>query len=218
MTLPRSSPPAKRSDAQRNRDRIFTAAREAFAGRDANPSMAEVSRRAGVGMATLYRNFPTRLELLEALYATEADVAFTAAADNGECASPGDALRGWLVEFFTFAASKKHVAAELLTHVEEDSPIFDNTKTRVIAAGTPLFNAARRAHEIRDDLTLDQMLKMLVSIAAIDGDAEYLKPILTTVLDGLTPALPPLAAVPCDGDDEIVRAPADRYRDPDAAG
>jgi len=183
MTLPRSSPPAKRSDAQRNRDRILTAAREAFAGRDANPSMAEVSRRAGVGMATLYRNFPTRLELLDALY------------DNGECASPGDALRGWLVEFFTFAASKKHVAAELLTHVDEDSPIFDDTKTRVIAAGTPLFNAARRAHQIRDDLTLDQMLKMLVSIAAIDGDAEHLKPILTTVLDGLAP-LPPLAAVP----------------------
>lgn len=188
MTLPRSSTTAKRSDARRNRDRILTAAREAFAGGDANPSMAEISRRAGVGMATLYRNFPTRLDLLEALYATEADVAFTAATDQAGTASPGDILRGWLVEFFAFAASKKHVAAELLTHVDEDSPIFDNTKTRVIAAGTPLFTAAQRAHEIREDLTLDQVLKMLVSIAAIDGNAEYQKPILKTVLDGLAAA------------------------------
>lgn len=188
MTIPQSSTKAKRSDAQRNRDRILTAAREAFAGQDANPSMAEISRRAGVGMATLYRNFPTRLELLEALYATEADIAFTAAAHNAQCASPGDALRVWLVEFFTFAASKKHVATELLTHVKADSPIFNDTKTRVIAAGTPLFTAAQRAHEIREDLTLDQVLKMLVSIAAIDGNAEYQKPILNTVLDGLAPA------------------------------
>jgi len=179
--------PSKRSDAQRNRDRILRAAREAFGDRDANPSMAEDSRRAGVGMATLYRNFPTRLQLLETLYATEADLVLTAAADPAEDVSPGDALRAWLGEFFAFAASKKHVAAELLTHMDEDSPIFDNTKTRVIAAGTPLFDSAQRAHEVRGDLDLEQVLKMLVSIAAIDGDTDYQEPILRTVLDGLIP-------------------------------
>lgn len=94
------------------------------------PSMAEISRRAGVGMATLYRNFPTRLELLEALYAAEADAAFTVR-DPDSGATPGEALRAWLYEFYAFAAGKKHVAAELLTHRTSDSPIFDTTKTRV---------------------------------------------------------------------------------------
>lgn len=175
----------RRTDAKRNRDRIISAAKAAFAAPGANPSLAEISRRAGVGMATLYRNFPTRLDLLEALYAAEADAAFSAPDLNSET-DPAERLRAWLREFFIFAASKRHVAAELLTHVNGDSPIFDDTKTRVIAAGRPLFDAAQRSHRIRADLTLAQVLEMLVSIAAIDGDPTYREPLLLTVLDGLT--------------------------------
>src|SRR5207302_9203133 len=63
--------PARRADAERNRDKILAAARTAFADPDAEVSMAEISRRADVGMATLYRNFPGRQELLEALYTDE---------------------------------------------------------------------------------------------------------------------------------------------------
>ncbi len=184
MTTTSPASPLRRSDARRNRDRILNAARAAFAESDTPPSMAEICRSAGVGMATLYRNFPTRLELLEALYAAEADVAFTTLGpDSG--ATPAEALRAWLREFFAFAASKKHVAAELLAHRDRHSQIFDDTKTRVIAAGRPLFDAARRAHVIRDDLTLEQVLELLVSIAAIDGSPAYQEPILLTVLDGL---------------------------------
>ncbi|MCU1388649.1 MAG: transcriptional regulator, TetR family, partial [Ilumatobacteraceae bacterium] len=71
-----------RSDAERNRAKILTAARTAFAEPDVEPSMAEISRRAGVGMATLYRNFAGRRELLEALYIDEVD-ALCAAASAG---------------------------------------------------------------------------------------------------------------------------------------
>lgn len=137
-------------------------------------------------MATLYRNFPSRRELLEAVYATEADAAFAAQRLPPDT-SPGDELRVWLRQFFTFAASKRHVAAELLTHVDRDSPVFDSTRRRVIAAGRPLFDAAQRAEQVRDDLTIEQVLEMLVSIATIDGDAPYREPILQTVLDGLVP-------------------------------
>ena len=70
--------PARRADAERNRDKILAAARTAFADPDAEVSMAEISRRAGVGMATLYRNFPGRQELLEALYTNEVDAVCTA--------------------------------------------------------------------------------------------------------------------------------------------
>ena len=177
---------AKRSDARRNRERILDAARSALADPAAEVSMAEISRRAGVGMATLYRNFPSRRELLEALYAAEADAAFEVKKET-EGSSPGEELRAWLRQFFTFAAGKRHVATELLTHVSSGSPVFSDTRTRVLAAGRPLFDAARSAHQVRDDLTLDQVLQMLVSIATIDGDARYQEPILRTVLDGLAP-------------------------------
>jgi AcrR family transcriptional regulator len=73
VSLDRSPSPPRRADAERNRDKILAAARAAFAEPDAQPSMAEISRRAGVGMATLYRNFPGRRELLEALYTDEVD-------------------------------------------------------------------------------------------------------------------------------------------------
>ncbi len=175
----------KRSDAQRNRDNILTVAREAFADSDYALSLAEISRRAGVGMATLYRNFPSRLDLLETLYANEADVAFTPP-ELSLHDDPGTALRAWLRQFYAFAAGKKQIAVELLTHVKRDSPIFDDTKTRVIAAGRPLFDAAQSARHIREDVTLEQVLTMLVSLSAIEGDDDYRQPILETVLDGLT--------------------------------
>ena len=79
MPQPSSSAPAKRADAERNRDKILAAARTAFADPGADISMAEVSRRAGVGMATLYRNFPGRRELLEALYIDEVNAICKAA-------------------------------------------------------------------------------------------------------------------------------------------
>ena len=72
--------PARRADAERNRAKILATARAAFADADAQVSLAEISRRAGVGMATLYRNFPGRHELLEALYADDVDEVCRAAA------------------------------------------------------------------------------------------------------------------------------------------
>jgi len=88
---PTPHPPARRVDAERNRERILTAARAAFADPGADVSMAEVSRRAGVGSATLYRNFANRRELLEALYVDEID-AVCRAAEAVEADTPGAAL------------------------------------------------------------------------------------------------------------------------------
>ena len=93
MTTGRTSFPNRRAAAERNRDRILAAARDAFADPGAEISMAEIARRAGVGMATLYRNFPGRQELLEALYADEVDTICGAArAEEGQ--APGDAPKG----------------------------------------------------------------------------------------------------------------------------
>ena len=178
--------PARRADAERNRDKILAAARTAFADPDAEVSMAEISRRAGVGMATLYRNFPGRQELLEALYTDEVDAVCTAAKTTGG-ETPGAALAAWLHRFFAFTTSKRHIAAELLKETDRSNPLFKNNRTRVIAAGRPLLAAAQHTGEVRDDLTLEQVLDMIVAIATIHGDTGYTGPILQAALDGLRP-------------------------------
>jgi AcrR family transcriptional regulator len=178
--------PARRADAERNRDKILAAARTAFAEPDAEVSMAEISRRAGVGMATLYRNFPGRQELLEALYTDEVDAVCKAAETIGG-ETPGAALAAWLHRFSAFTTSKRHIAAELLKQTDRSNPLFKNNRTRVITAGRPLLTAAQHAGEVRDDLALEQILDMIVAIATIHGDSGYTGPILQAALDGLRP-------------------------------
>ena len=146
--------------------------------------MAEISRRAGVGMATLYRNFPGRRELLEALYIDEVNVVCEAT-DTVEGDTPGARLDAWLRRFFAFFNSKHHVA-ELLTHSNDDAaPFLHTNRDRVLAVARPLLLAAQQTHEIREDLTLEQILEMIIAIATINSDPDYVEPILHTALDGL---------------------------------
>jgi AcrR family transcriptional regulator len=186
--MPASQPRSttKRADAERNRGKILMVARAAFAEPEAEVSMAEISRRAGVGMATLYRNFTGRRELLEALYTEEVDAICKAAEAPGG-RTPGAGLVSWLRQIFAFFASKRHIASELLKHTDGSDPVFGGGRARVIAAGEPLLAAAQHACEIRDDLAIEQVLDLIHAIATIDGDASYVEPILQTALDGLRP-------------------------------
>jgi AcrR family transcriptional regulator len=176
----------RRADAERNRDKILAAAHAAFADPDAEVSMAEISRRAGVGMATLYRNFPGRRELLEALYA-ERIGALCEAAETVSGETSGEVLVTWLHQFFAFVTSKRALAAELLDRSDGAIPLMGEGRSRVLAAGRPLLEAAQRSGEVRNDLSLEQITDMVVAIARIHGDLRYLEPILQAALDGLRP-------------------------------
>lgn len=178
------SPPKRRADAERNRVKILAAARAAFAQAGADVSMAEVSRRADVGMATLYRNFPGRRELLEALYVEEVD-AICEAAHTIRAPTAGATLEAWLRRFVEFFASKHDIANELLKQTDRHDPVFDNSRARVTTAGQALLDAAQASGEIRRDLTLEQLLDMVIALSAIRGDAAYLEPILRAALDGI---------------------------------
>lgn len=188
MPRTQTDPPAtRRVDAERNRERILHAARAAFADPDADVSMAEISRRAGVGSATLYRNFANRRELLEALYVDEIDAVCQAAATiTGD--SPVDILMAWLRRFYSYFTSKRFVAAELLEHADRDDPVFGAGLTRVLNASRPLLRAAQQSREVRTDLTLEQVLDMIAAVAKIPGDPKYREPILGAALDALRPA------------------------------
>ncbi len=181
---PAPLPAARRVDAERNRESILDAARAAFADPDADVSMAEISRRAGVGSATLYRNFASRRELLEALYVDEIDAVCQAAATiTGD--SPEVILVAWLRRFYAYYTSKRFVAAALLEHADRDDPVFGAGYARVLDASRPLLRPAQESGEIRADLTLEQILDMVAAIAKIPGDAGYREPILRTALDAL---------------------------------
>jgi AcrR family transcriptional regulator len=182
MTISRA--PARRVDAERNRDKILAAARTAFAETGDAVSMAEISRRAGVGMATLYRNFPGRRDLLEALYTDEVD-AICEAAKRVDAETPDAMFTIWLHRLFAFFTNKHHIAAELLKDSDRSNPVFGRSRARVVAAAEPLFVAAQRAGGVRDDLALDQVLDMVAALATIHGDDRYVEPILQAVIDGL---------------------------------
>lgn len=176
--------PVRRSDAERNREKILTAAHAAFADPRADVSMAEISRRAGVGMATLYRNFANRRELLEAVLTTEVD-AVCSAADPTIGKAPAATFIEWLRYLFTFFASKRHVASELLKHTDSEDPVFGGSRSRVADAGRPLLVAAQQAQEIRDDLDIDQVLDLVHAVASIDAATSHVQPILQAAIDGL---------------------------------
>src|SRR6266702_1791934 len=118
--------PTRRADAERNRDKILAAARTAFADPDAEVSMAEISRRADVGMATLYRNFPGRQELLEALYTDEVN-AVCKAAETIDGETPGAPLVAWLHRFFAFTTRKRHIPSEWLSKRTAATPYSKTT-------------------------------------------------------------------------------------------
>jgi len=148
--------------------------------------MAEIARRAGVGMATLYRNFPGRQELLEGLYVEEVSALCEAAA-SGDAQTPGAAFTAWLRLVLAFVPTKRLIVSELLEHTDASNPILSSNRARVLAVGRPLLDGAQQAHEIRDDLTLEQILAMISAIAKIRGDPGYLEPMFQTMLDGLCP-------------------------------
>jgi AcrR family transcriptional regulator len=186
MASGKPSFPTRRAQAERNREKILDAARAAFADGDSEVSMAEISRRAGVGMATLYRNFPGRRELLEALYIDEID-ALCEAARTIRADTPRAAFVAWLRLVLAFVPNKRAIVSELLEHTDHDDPLLRDNRTRALDAGRPLLTAAQQANEIRDDLTFDQIVQMINAIAKIPADPDYLEPMFQTLLDGLHP-------------------------------
>jgi AcrR family transcriptional regulator len=147
--------------------------------------MAEIARRAGIGSATLYRNFANRRELLEALYIDEID-AVCAAATTIAGDTAGARLIAWLRRFYAYFTSKRVVAAELLEQTDAKDPVFSAGYALVLAAGRPLLDAARASGEVRGDLTLEQILDLIASVAKIPGADSHRKPILEAALGALS--------------------------------
>ncbi len=175
----------QRADARRNYEKVLGAARKAFAERGASTSLEEIARRAGVGIGTLYRHFPNRQALLEAVYVDEvADLCRSA--DEVADLPPWDALVGWLHRFVGYMATKQALAQELLDYVDRDASFFQQCRTAMYTAGEPLLARAQAAKAVRPDTTLAEIIQMVGGIAKIQTtEPGQLQHILGIALDGL---------------------------------
>jgi AcrR family transcriptional regulator len=177
--------PSKRADARRNYDKLVAAAREAFTEKDRSASLEDIARRAGVGIGTLYRHFPTRTDLIEAVYVEEVE-ALCRSADDLRDGPPWDALVGWLHRFIGYVATKHALAEELFAVADRDSEIFKTCRVAFYGAGEPLLQRAQEAGTVRPDVSIDDVVKMVGGIAKIQGaDPATVERILSVALDGL---------------------------------
>lgn len=175
----------KRADARRNYEKVIAAAREAFAERGDATSLEEIARRAGVGIGTLYRNFPNRQALLEAVYVDEVD-SLCRSATELEGLPPWDAFAGWVHRLVGYLATKQALAHELLEYLDRDAPLFAVCRSSLMSAGEPLLERAREAKVVRADASLWDVIQMVGGIAKIAGaDSEQIEHILGIALDGL---------------------------------
>jgi AcrR family transcriptional regulator len=179
------SPRPKRADARRNYEKVVTAAREAFAEGGASTSLEEIARSAQVGIGTLYRHFPNRQALLEAVYVEELQGMCRSAADFADL-PPWDALAGWLHGFVGYMATKQALAQELMDYVDRDAPVFQSCRAALFAAGEPLLKRAQDARVARADTNLHEVIQMIGGIAKIPtSEPGQIDHILDIALDGL---------------------------------
>jgi AcrR family transcriptional regulator len=175
----------KRADARRNYDKLIAAGRDAFTEKDSSASLEDIARRAGVGIGTLYRHFPTRTDLIEAVYVEEVEALCRSADDLGD-APPWDALVVWLHRFIGYVATKHALAEELFAVADRDSEVFQTCRGAFYSAGEPLLRRAQEAGAVRPDVSIDDVVKMVGGIAKIQGtDPATVDRILSVALDGL---------------------------------
>ncbi|WP_329171343.1 TetR/AcrR family transcriptional regulator [Streptomyces sp. NBC_01477] len=189
--MPASRP--LRADAQRNREALLSAARQAFLGGDADAHVEYIARSAGVAVGTLYRHFETREALIEEVYRKEVD---------DLCATPGvlldqhapeEALRRFLLLLVDHAAVGKGMSSVLESIMATDSHVFDDARTRMAGALSLLLEAGSAAGTVRDDVTGSTLLRALGGICGMRATQGWLveaRQITALLFDGLRHAAP----------------------------
>jgi AcrR family transcriptional regulator len=175
----------KRADARRNYDKVVAAAREAFAERGASTSLEEIARRAEVGIGTLYRNFPNRQSLLEAVYAGEVENLCISSAGFAEL-EPWEGFVAWVHSLIGYMATKHALVHELFEYVDRDAPLFQSCRTLLFASGEPLLARAQEAGAVRPDTDIAEIIQIVGGISKIPAlEPEQIEHIIEIALDGL---------------------------------
>jgi AcrR family transcriptional regulator len=167
------TPRKTRTDAQRNRERILEVAKAAFARSGANTSLDDVARQAGVGAGTLYRHFPTRDALLEAVYHTEVAKLAAAERELSEKLPPVEALRAWMLLFVDYIAEKHIIAPALNTFVGGPSKLYESSRAKVTGAIEALVKRAIKSGDVRQDLEPFDLLRALIGVSNVASAPDW---------------------------------------------
>ncbi|WP_437004509.1 TetR/AcrR family transcriptional regulator [Streptomyces sp. enrichment culture] len=192
--MPASRP--LRADAQRNREALLSAARQAFLAGDTDAHVKDIARSAGVAIGTLYRHFETREALIEEVYRTEVDVLCAAPGELLDQHPPEEALRRFLLLLVDHAAVGKGMSSVLEGIMATDSPVFDDARTRMADALSLLLHAGSAAGTVRDDVTGPTLLRALGGICgmrATEGWLAEARQITALLFDGLRHGAPQAA-------------------------
>lgn len=179
---------ALRADAGRNRAILLKAATRAFAESETEPPMRAIARKAGVGIATLYRHFPTRESLVDAVYQDQVQRLTLGARALLEELSPAEAMRRWMDFFGDWRAAKHGMLDTLLIMIDSGEIAHAQSRTEILGAITLILDAGSATGELRTDITAEDIAASLVGIFTVAGKPEQhaqANRLLNLLLDGL---------------------------------
>lgn len=177
-----------RADARRNRAILLEGAREAFSKNGVEASLEDIARKAGVGIGTLYRHFPSREDLVEAVYRREVESLCAAADELAEQYPPDTALEEWMQRFVGYIATKRGMANSLRVLVNTNSTLFSESSGLVSVSLQRLLEAAAKEGLIRKDVESTDLLHALASIYSIPDSPEWherSRRLMKLLMDGL---------------------------------
>jgi AcrR family transcriptional regulator len=164
---PPHEPGPMRADARRNRERLLAAALAAFTESGADDtSLEEIARRAGVGIGTLYRHFPSRQSLLESVYRDQVEVLCARAGPLNDEPSAGSALTTWLRALVGFGLTKRTLMSHLLAGSRPDSPVFSACRADIMHAASDLLGHAQEAGQVRPDIDAGDLVRISHAVVA----------------------------------------------------
>ena len=187
---PKPPPRKPRADAERNRQRILEIAKKTFTRSGANISLDDLARQAGIGPGTLYRHFPTRDALLEAVYRTEVEKLAAAERVLSQAMPPVEALRAWMLLFVDYIAAKQIIAPALNTLVGGPSKLFEASGSQIKGAIGALVERAIESGDIRPDLDPLDLLRALIgvsNVASVPNWAESARRLVQILIAGSRP-------------------------------
>jgi AcrR family transcriptional regulator len=180
-----------RADALRSHVKLVEAATSAFAERGADAPLEDIARRAGVGIGTLYRHFPTRLDLQAAVYLSQVNGVCAKADDLIVSAPPEQALAGWLHALAAYMVTKRGLSRALIEAFGRDSELISGCWAAMRDAADRLLEHSQRLGVLRTDISADDVLRLLHGIVVATEQApEQTDRLLSLMLDGLRPQGP----------------------------
>lgn len=177
-----------RADARRNYERLIDAARKVFNDQGTGASMEAIAKQAGVGVGTLYRHFPKRVDVVEALYREDVDVLVNAADRGAAELQPWEALEAWLNAFVDYARSKRILLNELHEAFEKNPDLKLASRDRITEACARVLTRAQQAGQVRTDIGAEDLMQLLppmCSNSTLTGDQAGR--LMTMIMDGLRP-------------------------------